>query len=93
MDAMMEITDIRIRLIQSEESKLKALATVTLDNCFVIHDIKIIDGNNGVFIAMPSRRQETGEYKDIVHPINTETRNKFSQEILQEYNKALTQVG
>lgn len=84
----MNITDIRIKLVTKTDSKLKAIASFTIDDAFVVHDIKVIDGNNGCFIAMPSRQAPDGEYKDIVHPLNTETREMISSMILAEYEKA-----
>ena len=83
----MEITDIRIRRVTTE-GKLKAYVTVTFDDCFVVHNVKIIEGKSGVFIAMPSRKTKTGEYKDVVHPINSDFRNALQQKILDEYAKA-----
>ena len=86
----MNITE--VRLVNKEESKLKAVASMTIDNCFVVHDIKVIQGNEGMFISMPSRKTPEGEYKDIVHPLNTETRESISKMIIdayeQEKNKA-----
>ena len=88
----MNITEVRVRLVNKEDSKLKAVASMTIDGCFVIHDIKVIQGNEGLFISMPSRKTPEGEYKDIVHPINTETREAISKKIIvayeQESNKA-----
>ena len=84
----MKITDVRVRLIQKEDSKLKAVASITFEDCFVVHDIKIIEGNDGLFIAMPSRKTADGEYKDIAHPINTETRNELSDIVLKAYAEA-----
>lgn len=88
----MNITEVRVRLVNKEESKLKAVASMTIDNCFVVHDIKVIQGNEGMFISMPSRKTPEGEYKDIVHPLNTETRESISKMIIdayeQEKNKA-----
>lgn len=84
----MNITEVRIRLIKKEEGKLKAVASVTIDNCFVVHDVKIIEGGEGCFIAMPSKRTPEGEYKDIVHPLNTETRELLGKRVLEEYEKA-----
>ena len=72
-----------------DDSKLKAVASVTLDNCFVVHDIKIIDGTDGLFIAMPSRKTSDGEFKDIAHPLNTETREALKNAILNAYADAL----
>lgn len=83
----MQITDVRIRKI-SNDGKMKAIVSVTFDNEFVVHDIKVIDGQNGLFIAMPSRKTPDGEFKDIAHPINTETREKIQNSILEEYEKA-----
>lgn len=82
----MNITDVRIRKITTE-GKMKAIVSITLDNEFVVHDIKIIEGQSGNFIAMPSRRTPDGEFKDIAHPINTETREKIQKSILDEYEK------
>ena len=87
---IMQITDVRIRKITSE-GKMKAIVSVTLDNEFVVHDIKIIDGQNGLFIAMPSRKTPDGEFKDIAHPINTSTREKIQNAILSEYEKVMSE--
>lgn len=83
----MTITDVRIRKIAAE-GKMKAIVSVTFDNEFVVHDIKVIEGQNGLFIAMPSRKTPDGEFKDIAHPINTETREKIQTSILEAYEKA-----
>lgn len=80
----MQITDIRIRKI-AKEGKMKAVVSVTFDNAFVVHDIKVIDGEKGLFIAMPSRKASDGEYRDIAHPINSDTRDIIQKSILQEY--------
>lgn len=85
----MNITDVKVRLVQAENTKLKAVATITIDDCFVIHDIKIIDGTNGPFIAMPSRKTAEGDYRDVAHPINSETRNKIIDSVLNAYNQVL----
>jgi len=82
----MEITDIRIKKV-STEGKLKAYVTVTFDDCFVVHNLKIISGKAGTFIAMPSRRTKTGEYKDIAHPINSAFRQSIQSRIITEYNR------
>ena len=84
----MKVTDVRIRKIQ-EEGKMKAIVSVTFDNEFVVHDIKIIDGQNGLFVAMPSRKMADGEFRDIAHPINAETRKKIQDAIFEEYDKIL----
>ena len=83
----MNITEIRVRLVKKEDSKLKAVASITIDECFVIHDIKVIQGTEGLFISMPSRKTPEGVYKDIVHPINTATREKISEQIIAAYQK------
>lgn len=85
----MNITDVRIRKVE-KEGKMKAVASITLDGEFVVHDIKIIDGEKGLFIAMPSRKTGEGEYRDIAHPINSETRESMQKLILKAYEKALT---
>ena len=82
----MEITDIRIRKVDSE-GKLKAYVTLTFDGCFVIHNLKIISGQAGTFVAMPSRKTKKGEYKDIAHPINSDFRNILQDKILTEFGK------
>lgn len=81
----MKITDVRVRLVKKDDSKLKAVSSVTFDDCFVIHDIKVIEGNDGSFIAMPSRKTNDGEYKDIAHPIRQETREELIKAILEAY--------
>ena len=86
----MNITDVRIRKI-AKEGKMKAIVSITLDDEFVVHDIKVIEGEKGLFIAMPSRRTTTGEYKDIAHPINSQTREQIQEMILNEYQRALTE--
>ena len=83
----MNISDIRVRMVKKDDNKLKAVASMTIDECFVVHDIKIIEGNQGYFIAMPSRKTLDGEYKDIVHPLNTETREQIRAAILAEFEK------
>ena len=88
----MKISDVRVRLVQKEDSKLKAVASMTIDDCFVIHDIKIIEGQEGYFIAMPSRKANDGEYKDIAHPINTETRKLIIDAILGAFNEELSKA-
>ena len=81
----MKISDVRIRLVNKEDNKLKAVASMTIDDCFVIHDIKIIEATEGAFIAMPSRKTNDGDYKDIAHPLNTETRELIKKAILTAY--------
>lgn len=84
----MVITDVRIRKI-SAEGKMKAIISVTFDGEFVVHDIKVIEGQNGLFIAMPSRKTPDGEFKDIAHPINADTREKIQTSILEAYERAI----
>ena len=85
----MEITDVRIRINDKNDNKLRAVAAVTFDGCFAVHDIKIIEGQGDVFIAMPSKKTVDGTYKDIAHPINTETRKYLSDTVLAAYKAAL----
>ena len=83
----MQITDVRVRKV-AKEGKMKAIVSITIDNEFVVHDIKVIEGEKGVFIAMPSRKAADGEYRDIAHPINTETRDMIQRVILERYEAA-----
>lgn len=82
----MQITDVRVRRV-SKEGKMKAIASITLDNEFVIHDIKVIEGEKGLFIAMPSRKASDGEYRDIAHPINSDTRARIQSVVLKKYDE------
>ena len=82
----MNITDVRIRKV-GEDNKMKAVASITFDDEFVVHDIKVIEGQNGLFIAMPSRKMGEGDFRDIAHPLLSETRNKIKDAILGEYEK------
>lgn len=84
----MQITDVRVRKI-TKEGRMKAIVSITLDNEFVVHDIKVIEGEKGLFIAMPSKKAVDGEYRDIAHPINSDTRDKIQKVILDSYEKAL----
>ena len=80
----MEITDVRVRKV-AKEGKMKAIVSITIDNEFVVHDIKVIDGEKGLFIAMPSKKSMDGEYRDIAHPINSDTRDRIQRLILDAY--------
>lgn len=80
----MEVTDVRLRRVTSE-GKMRAIASITFDDEFVVHDVRIIDGNNGLFVAMPSKRTADGEFKDIAHPINSNTREKIQVAVLKVY--------
>ena len=84
----MQITDVRVRKI-TKEGKMRAIVSITIDEEFVIHDIKVIEGDKGLFIAMPSKKANDGEYRDIAHPINSETRDRIQSIILDSYEKAL----
>lgn len=88
----MNITDVRVRIVKKDDSKLKAVASITIDDCFVVHDIKVIEGNEGYFVAMPSRKSSEGEHKDIAHPINTETRENLISIVLDAFNKELAKT-
>lgn len=87
----MQITDVRVRKV-AKEGKMKAVVSITLDNEFVIHDIKVIEGEAGLFIAMPSRKASDGEYRDIAHPINSDTRGVMQDIILEKYEKVLKEI-
>ncbi|MBO5056654.1 MAG: septation regulator SpoVG [Lachnospiraceae bacterium] len=84
----MQITDVRVRKI-TKEGKMRAIVSITIDDEFVIHDIKVIEGEKGLFIAMPSKKATDGEYRDIAHPINSGTRESIQRIILENYEKAL----
>lgn len=83
----MEVTDVRLRRVQTD-GRMRAIASITLDNEFVVHDIRVIDGNEGLFVAMPSKRTPEGEFRDIAHPINSGTRNKLQEAILAAYEQS-----
>lgn len=83
----MQITDVRVRKV-NKDGKMRAVVSITIDNEFVVHDIKVIDGEKGLFIAMPSRKAVDGEYRDIAHPINSETRDRIQRVILEKYELA-----
>lgn len=83
----MQITDVRVKKINSQ-NRMKAIASITIDEVFVIHDIKVIESDKGLFIAMPSKKTPNGEFKDIAHPINTETRERIQNAIIEKYNEA-----
>ncbi len=85
----MQVTDVKIRRLQDDTKTLKAYASIVIDDSLAIHDIKIIEGGNGYFIKMPSKKDKNGEFKDIVHPINNELRNTMSNAILDQFNKTL----
>ncbi len=84
----MQVTDVRVRKI-AKEGKMKAIVSITLDNEFVVHDIKVIEGDKGLFIAMPSKKASDGEYRDIAHPINSSTRDMIQRIVLEHYERSL----
>ncbi|MBQ6814492.1 MAG: septation regulator SpoVG [Lachnospiraceae bacterium] len=86
----MQITDVRVRKL-TKEGKMRAVVSVTIDNEFVVHDIKVIEGEKGLFIAMPSKKATDGEYRDIAHPINSETRDRLQQIILEKYEESVAE--
>ena len=85
----MEVTNIRLRKVETE-GRMRAIVSITLDDAFVVHDLRIIDGNNGLFVAMPSKRTKDGEFRDVAHPINVEMRAKIQDKILAAYTEAET---
>lgn len=87
----MQITDVRVRKV-AKEGKLKAVVSITLDDEFVVHDIKVIEGEKGLFIAMPSKKAADGEYRDIAHPINSNTRERIQTLIIEKYEQVLEEV-
>ena len=87
----MLITDVKVRKINAE-GRMKAVVSVTFDDCFVVHDIKVIEGTDGYFVAMPSRKSSEGEHKDIAHPISSEVREVIQTAVLKEYEKALADL-
>ncbi|EAD9704460.1 septation protein SpoVG [Listeria monocytogenes] len=82
----MQVTDVRLRRVETD-GRMRAIASITLDEEFVVHDIRVIDGNNGLFVAMPSKRGVDGEFRDIAHPINSDTRAKIQEVALAEYER------
>ena len=86
----MQITDVRVRKV-TKEGKMRAVVSITIDDAFVVHDIKVIEGEKGLFIAMPSRKASDGEYRDIAHPINSETRDKIQSLILEKYQEVASE--
>lgn len=82
----MEVTDVRLRRVNTD-GRMRAIASITFDNEFVVHDVRVIEGNNGLFVAMPSKRTPDGEFRDIAHPINSETRAKVQDAVLAEYHR------
>jgi stage V sporulation protein G len=86
----MEVTEVKIFPVQ--EDRLKAYAAITFDHCFIIRDLKVINGNNGLFVAMPSKKRKDGSYRDTAHPLNNETRQMIESKVLEEYNKEIQRI-
>jgi stage V sporulation protein G len=91
MEASMDISEVRVFPVNEE--RLKAYATITFDDCFIIRDLKIIDGNNGLFVAMPSKKRKDGTFRDTAHPLNNETRERIEDVVLREYEKELSRIA
>jgi stage V sporulation protein G len=89
----MKITEVRVFPVKKADDKLKAFATITFDNCFVVRDLKVINGNSGLFIAMPSRKRNDGTYSDVAHPLNSEMRNHIEDFVLREYRQIVGEEG
>lgn len=89
----MQITDVRVRKVVAKEGKLKAVVSITIDDEFVVHDIKVIEGEKGLFIAMPSRKAADGEYRDTAHPISSATRERMQKLILEKYEEAMQETA
>lgn len=90
----MDVTDVRVRRVVSENTKVRALASVVIDECFVVHDFKIVEGTNGLFVSMPSRRNADGSFRDIAHPITAESREQLVQAVLGAYHgQELNEAG
>lgn len=85
----MNITDVRVRPVEKEDSKMKAVASITIDGEFVVHDIKVVESEKGLFIAMPSKKDGNGEFKDIAHPINTATRKRIQDAVIAKYEEVI----
>jgi stage V sporulation protein G len=89
----MEVTEVRVFLAEEEDERLKAYATVTFDNCFVVRDLKIISGNTGLFVAMPSKKRKDGTYKDVAHPIHSDFRQSLEQTVLGKYDDEIKSIA
>jgi len=85
-----QVTEVRVRPFSKEDEKLKAFATITLNDCFIVSDLKVIKGKKGLFVAMPSRKMKDGTFRDIAHPLNNDTRSMIEREVLAAYEEALT---
>lgn len=83
----MKITDVRLRKVNNQDTRMKALVSITFESAFVVHDLRVIEGNNGLFVAMPSKRTPDGEFRDIAHPINSEMRQHVQEEVMRVYEE------
>ncbi len=88
----MEVTEVKVFPVKNEDERLKAFATITFDNCFIVRDLKVINGNEGLFVAMPSKKRKDGQYKDIAHPLNNETRELIETAVLSAYNEEISKA-
>ena len=88
----MEITEVRLRLVK-EPGKLKAAASITIDECFVVHDLRVVETETGLFVAMPNKRLGTGEFRDVAHPINNDTRDYISKLVIDKYQEELSHIS
>ncbi|MCH5161056.1 MAG: septation regulator SpoVG [Clostridiales bacterium] len=88
----MEITEVRLHFMREEKQRLKATASITIDNCFVVHDLRVVEGDDELFVAMPNKRGSSGEYRDIAHPINNETRDYIAKIVLEKYKEERAKV-
>ena len=88
----MEVTEVKVFPVRNEDERLKAFATVTFDDCFIIRDLKVINGIDGLFVAMPSKKRKDGKYKDIAHPLNNETREHIESAVLNAYDDEMPEV-
>ena len=88
----MQVTEVKVFPVVKEDERLKAFATITFDDCFIVRDLKVIDGTEGLFVAMPSKKRKDGQYKDIAHPLNNEMRDVIESAVLNEYNNEVSRV-
>ncbi len=89
----MEITEVRLHFMREEKQRLKATASITIDNCFVVHDLRVVEGDDDLFVAMPNKRSSSGEYRDVAHPINNETRDYIAKIVLEKYKEERAKLG
>ncbi len=85
----MNITQVKVKVLKREDSNFKAVASITIDDAFIVHDLKLIEGKDGLFVVMPSKKTPDGQYRDVAHPLRTEIREQINQAVIEEYNKML----